>query len=98
MLHYSRRLPHEGKTSKASSGGGPKPGPLGPDSLLCAPVSHIELARIIHESAAPTVDMSVLPGVLRCRPLRRTARYASEPTPCGCQVARPSSRPHDTDS
>ncbi|MDH3773874.1 MAG: hypothetical protein WBF55_18655 [Syntrophobacteria bacterium] len=36
--------------------------------------------------------MAVLPGVLGCRPLRRTVqRYASEPTPCGCQVARPSS-------
>ena len=31
---------------------------------LCAPASHIELARIIHESAAPTVDMTVLPDVL----------------------------------
>ncbi|MDH3557385.1 MAG: hypothetical protein OES18_16200 [Deltaproteobacteria bacterium] len=36
--------------------------------------------------------MAVLPGVLGCRPLRRTVqRYASEPIPCGCQVARPSS-------
>ncbi|MDH3557446.1 MAG: hypothetical protein OES18_16505 [Deltaproteobacteria bacterium] len=43
--------------------------------------------------------MAVLPGVLECsfdfaqdrRSLRRTVRYASEPTPCGCQVARPSS-------
>ena len=34
QLHYSRRLPHEGKTSRTSSGAGPKPGPLGPDFLL----------------------------------------------------------------
>ncbi|MGB6379696.1 MAG: hypothetical protein WBG51_00865, partial [Syntrophobacteria bacterium] len=49
------------------------------------------LARIFHELPAATTDMAVLPGVLECRPLRRTVRYASEPTPCGCQVARPSS-------
>ncbi|MCG6917801.1 MAG: hypothetical protein LJE89_09665 [Deltaproteobacteria bacterium] len=30
------------------------------------------LARIFHESLASTTDMAVLPGVLRCRPLRRT--------------------------
>jgi hypothetical protein len=40
------------------------------------------LARIIHESATPTVDMNVLPGVLGCSfgfaqdrlPLRRTVQ------------------------
>ena len=31
-----------------------------------------ELARIFHESLAATTDMAVLPGVLGCRPLRRT--------------------------
>ena len=30
------------------------------------------VARIFHESPAATTDMAVLPGVLRCRPLRRT--------------------------
>ena len=30
------------------------------------------LARIIHESLAATTDKAVLPGVLGCRPLRRT--------------------------
>jgi hypothetical protein len=30
------------------------------------------LARIVHESLAATTDMAVLPGVLGCRPLRRT--------------------------
>ncbi|MEJ2234693.1 MAG: hypothetical protein P8X67_12275 [Syntrophobacterales bacterium] len=29
-------------------------------------------ARIIHESLAATTDMAALPGVLGCRPLRRT--------------------------
>ena len=32
------------------------------------------LARIIHESSATTADISVLPGVLGCRPLRRTVQ------------------------
>jgi hypothetical protein len=31
-----------------------------------------ELARTFHESLAATTDMAVLPGVLGCRPLRRT--------------------------
>ncbi len=34
MFHYSTRLPHEGKTLKAPSGGGSKPDPQGSDSLL----------------------------------------------------------------
>ena len=33
-LHHSRRLPQVGKSMGAPSGGSPKPGPLGPDSLL----------------------------------------------------------------
>jgi hypothetical protein len=33
--------------------------------------------------------MAVLPGVLGCRPLRRTVQVR-KPTPCGCQVAHPS--------
>ncbi|MDH3929134.1 MAG: hypothetical protein WBF55_15815 [Syntrophobacteria bacterium] len=36
-------------------------------------------ARIIHESAAPTVDMTVLPGVLGYRPLRRTVQVRLRP-------------------
>ncbi|MBW2580251.1 MAG: hypothetical protein JRD00_04750 [Deltaproteobacteria bacterium] len=32
------------------------------------------LARIIHESLAATTDMDVLPGVLGCRPPRRTVQ------------------------
>ncbi|MGD8706492.1 MAG: hypothetical protein PVI84_13360 [Syntrophobacterales bacterium] len=33
-----------------------------------------DLARMFHESLAVTTDMAVLPGVLGCRPLRRTAQ------------------------
>ncbi len=51
-----------------------------------------ELARIFHESLAATTDMAVLPGVLGCRPLRRTVQVRLGPIPrYGCQVARPSS-------
>ena len=32
------------------------------------------LTRIFHESLAATTDMAVLPGVLGCRPLRRTVQ------------------------
>jgi hypothetical protein len=32
------------------------------------------LTRIFHESLAATADMGVLPGVLGCRPLRRTVQ------------------------
>ena len=32
------------------------------------------LAWIFHESPAATTDMAVLPGVLGCRPLRRTVQ------------------------
>ena len=32
------------------------------------------LARIFHESLAATTNMDVLPGVLGCRPLRRTVQ------------------------
>jgi len=34
----------------------------------------MSLARIFHESLAATADMAVLPGVLGCRPLRRTVQ------------------------
>ena len=32
------------------------------------------LARMFHELLAATLDMAVLPGVLGCRPLRRTVQ------------------------
>ena len=32
------------------------------------------LAQILHESLAATKYMAVLPGVLECRPLRRTVQ------------------------
>ncbi|MGB5924137.1 MAG: hypothetical protein WBH36_18070 [Syntrophobacteria bacterium] len=41
--------------------------------------------------------MVVLPGVLGCRPLRRTIQVR-KPTPCGCPVARPSSWSRDNNS
>jgi hypothetical protein len=53
------------------------------------------LARIVHEPPAATADMAVLPGVLGSRTLRRTDKYASGPSPCGCPVARPSPRSRD---
>jgi hypothetical protein len=34
--------------------------------------------------------MTAFPRVLGCRTLRRTVKYASDPTPCGCPVARSS--------
>ena len=38
------------------------------------------LARMFHEWLTATTDMTVLPGVLGCRTLRRTVfRYASDP-------------------
>jgi hypothetical protein len=40
-----------------------------------------ELTRIMHEPPAATADMSVLPGVLGSRTLRRTDKYASGPVP-----------------
>src|SRR5210317_1916066 len=39
------------------------------------------LARIFHESPAATTDLAVLPGVLRCRPLRRTVQVRLEANP-----------------
>ncbi|MCG6947018.1 MAG: hypothetical protein LJE87_16930 [Deltaproteobacteria bacterium] len=36
--------------------------------------SYLHLARIYHESLAATTDVAVLPGVLGCRPLRRTVK------------------------
>jgi hypothetical protein len=53
----------------------------------------VPLARIYHEfrlRRTATIDMAVLSAVLRCPPLRRTVRVR-KPTPCGCQVTRPSS-------
>ncbi|MDH3898888.1 MAG: hypothetical protein OEV18_16025, partial [Deltaproteobacteria bacterium] len=38
------------------------------------PTSKLALARIFHELLAATTDMAVLPGVLGCRPLRRTVQ------------------------
>ncbi len=37
--------------------------------------------RIFHESLAATTDMAVLPGVLRCRLLRRTTQVRLGPIP-----------------
>jgi hypothetical protein len=49
-----------------------------------------ELARIFHESLAATKDMAVLPGVLGCRPLRRTIQVRLGTNPAvprdGCQA------------
>ncbi len=69
--------------------------PLGPDSFLvlysirndccqmifCCFAGILGIARIFHESSATTADMAVLPGVLGCRTLRRTAqvRLGSNP-------------------
>ncbi|MGB6375911.1 MAG: hypothetical protein WBG24_04220 [Syntrophobacteria bacterium] len=54
------------------------------------------MARISHESLAATTDMAaLLPGVLGCRPLRRTVQVRLGTNPAvprdGCPVARPSS-------
>ncbi len=38
-------------------------------------------ARMFHESLAATTDMVVLPGVLGCRPLRRTVQVRLGPIP-----------------
>jgi hypothetical protein len=61
----------------------------------------IGLARMFHESPAATLDMTVLPGVLGCRTLRRTVkvRLGSNPAvPRDCPVARPSLRSRDDNS
>jgi hypothetical protein len=50
------------------------------------------LARIMHEPPAATADMTVLPGVLGSRTLRRIEKHALGPSPYGCPVARPSPR------
>ncbi|MEJ2232428.1 MAG: hypothetical protein P8X67_00750 [Syntrophobacterales bacterium] len=39
------------------------------------------IVRIIHESAAPTLHMGVLPGVLESRTLRRTIQVR-----LGCEI------------
>ena len=41
-------------------------------SDLCRLGKVSDLTRIFHELLAATTDMAVLPGVLGCRPLRRT--------------------------
>jgi len=47
------------------------------------------VARIIHESAAPTADLGVLQGVLGSRTLRRTIQVR-----LGCKTLRlPSGKP-----
>ena len=61
------------------------------------------LTRMFYESPATTADSAVLPGVLRCRPLRRTVQVRlSGPIPryrgTSYQVARPSSRSRDSNS
>ena len=43
-------------------------------SLLLCDIVNLSLARIFHELLAATTDMDVLPGVLGCRPLRRTVQ------------------------
>ena len=62
----------------------------------------LHLTRIFHELLAATTDMVVLPGVLGCRPLRRTVQVRLETNPAvprdGCPVARPSSRSRDSNS
>ncbi len=41
---------------------------------MCTMRNSKYLARIFHELPAPTADMTVLPGVLGCRTLRRTVQ------------------------
>jgi hypothetical protein len=44
-LHHSSRLPQGGKTIETPSGGSPKPGSLGLDSLLCEVTKEILLSN-----------------------------------------------------
>ncbi len=56
---------------------------------------------MFHESITATTDMVVLPGVLRCRILRRTVKVRLGTNPAvsrDCPVARPSSWSRDTNS
>jgi hypothetical protein len=59
-------------------------------------VNYTTLARIFHEWPAATADMTVLPGVLGCRILRRTVqvRLGSNPLrlPGGTLFSRVSRR------
>ena len=54
------------------------------------------LARIMHEPPAAIADLTVLPGVLGSRTLRRTEQVRLRSSPAvprdGCPVARPSAR------
>ncbi|MGB7065677.1 MAG: hypothetical protein WBF55_11080 [Syntrophobacteria bacterium] len=66
------------------------------------PVVRMSIARVSHELPAATTDVIVLPGVLGCRPLRRTVEVRLGTNPAvpwdGCPVARPSSRSRDSNS
>ena len=57
---------------------------------------------MFHESLAATADLTVLPGVLGCRPLRRTVQVRLGTNPAvprdDCQVVRASSRSRDSNS
>ena len=57
---------------------------------------HWMLVWIMQESAAPTADMGVLPGVLLSRTLLRTVHVRLDARLCGCPVSNPSSRSRDT--
>ena len=49
---------------------------------------HLLLTRVFHELPAPTVDMTVLPGVLGCRTLRRTVQVRLGSYPAVPRIAR----------
>ena len=58
----------------------------------------LTLARRFYESPAATADMVIFLVSSGVDPCDVPFGYASEPTPCGCQVARPSSPSRDSDS
>jgi hypothetical protein len=64
-------------------------------------MAELLLTRMFHESPT-TADSTVLPGVLRCRPLQRTVEVRLGTNPAvprdGYQVARSSSRSRDSNS
>mgnify|MGYP001547842038 CR=1 FL=1 len=51
------------------------------------------LTRIFHESPAATTDMAVLPGVLGCRPLRRTVQVRLGTNPAVPRDELPGGKP-----
>ena len=55
-------------------------------------------ARIFHESLAATTYMAVLPGVLGCRPLRRTVQVRLGTNTLRLPSAQPSSWSRDSNS